>query len=66
MSEKNTIDIEFGVGCLGYSVGGSSTTFDIEIEKSEIENMTASERYEYIYEQCREYVINNLSIDLEL
>lgn len=66
MSEKNTIDVEFGVDCLGYSVGGSSTTFDIEIKKSEIENMTASERYEYIYEQCREYVINNLSIDIEL
>ena len=58
--------IDFGVYCLGYSVGGRDYPFEIEIDNNELEGMSSEERYEYIHEVCLQYIMSNFEIYLDL
>lgn len=59
------MEINFGVYCLGYELGGRNYPFEIEIDESELEGMNENERYEYIHKACFEYVMENLEIGID-
>lgn len=57
--------IDFGVYCLGYSVGGRDYPFEIEIDDNELEGMGEEEKFEYIHKACYEYIMNDFEICLD-
>lgn len=52
--------IEFTTSCFGYFIGGHNSSFEIEIEEWEVENMTEEEKEKYIEKSIHEYIIENL------
>ena len=57
--------IDFGVYCLGYSVGGRDYPFEIEIDDNELEGMSEDEKLEYIHKYCYEYIMSDIEICLD-
>lgn len=64
--EKMNMKIEFEVSCLGYSVGGHSSSFDIEIEDWETEGMPEEEKEKYIEKCIYGYILENLDYGYEI
>lgn len=60
------MEVNFGVFCLGYDVGGVNHPFEIEIDREELEGMSEEDRYEYIHKVCFEYVVENLEISIDI
>lgn len=58
--------VNFGVYCLGYSVGGADYPFDIEIDEMELEGMSEEERNDYIHKACFEYVMESLEVGIDI
>ena len=57
--------VNFEIVSMGYTVGGASRTFELEIDKSELEGMTREEAEHYVFNLCREYVIEDIQICVE-
>lgn len=58
--------VDFGIYCLGYSVGGRDYPFEIEIEESELEGKSEEERYEHIHKCVYQYVMDNFELCLDI
>lgn len=60
------MNVNFGVYCMGYSVGGRDYPFDIDIDESELEGMSEDEKFEYIHKICFEYVLENIEVGIDI
>lgn len=58
--------IEFSVSCMGYTVGGHNSLFEIEIEEWEIANMNEEEKEEYIDKCIYDYILSELEYGYEI